>query len=167
MSEAVFKLRVTIEPDEPPTVVQKNGEPSTDTAACAFFKSVEESRVTVGLAYPHSRPDVGVAADHHIDFAGRTAVERACWAFTSKSRLIGLNHKDGTEGHGEVVESAIHRGPDWVVKSDNGTETRIVDGDWILAVRWDPETWNLIYSKSIPIAWTLLAVPRMVLSGLS
>ena len=93
--------------------------------------------MTVGLAYPHSKADKGVAADGHIDFAGRSAVEKACWTFTSRSRSIGIMHRDGTEGHGEVVESAIHRGPDWVIKEADGSEKTIVDGDWVMAVRWD------------------------------
>ena len=151
MAEATFRIRIAVEADDV-APVQKNADgdnPPTDTAACAVFKSVDESRVTVGLAYPHTKADKAVAADGHIDFAGRTAVERACWAFTSKSRSIGLQHQDGTEGHGEVVESAIHRGPDWVTKSDDGSEKVIQDGDWVMAVRWDEPTWSLIKSKRL------------------
>lgn len=118
-------------------------------ADCSIIKSVDESRVTVGLAYPHDKTDVAVAADGFKDFAGRNAVERACWAFTSKSRMIGLHHQDGTEGHGEVVESAIHRGPDWIIKGDSGQETTIKDGDWVMAVRWDEPTWGLIKSRRL------------------
>jgi|ERR1039458_2383028 hypothetical protein len=122
---------------------------NAELAACEIFKSVEESRVTVGLAYPANRPDVSRAADGFRDFAGLTAVERACWAFTAKSRSIGLQHQDGTEGHGEVVESAIHRGPDWVIKGDDGQEKIIKDGDWVMAVRWDIPTWSLIKAKRL------------------
>jgi hypothetical protein len=116
-------------------------------ADCEIIKSVDESRVTVGLAYPHNKADVAVAADGHIDFAGKTAIEKACWAFTAKSRSIGLSHANGTEGHGTVVESGIHRGPDWVIKGDSGQETVIKDGDWVLAVQWDRPTWTAIKSK--------------------
>lgn len=152
MAEATFKIRVSIEQDDViPEAIQKEVADlsAEDTAACAVFKSVEESRVTVALAYPHTKADKGVAADGHIDFAGRTAVEKACWAFTSKSRSIGLMHQDGTEGHGEVVESGIHRGPDWVIKGDDGVEKTIQDGDWVMAVRWDVPTWDLIKSKRL------------------
>jgi hypothetical protein len=121
----------------------------SQTAACSIFKSVEESRVTVGLAYPADRPDVSRAADGFRDFAGRSAVERACWTFTAKSRSIGLQHANGTEGHGEVVESGIHRGPDWVIKGDDGQEKVIKDGDWVLAVRWDISTWSAIKSRKL------------------
>ena len=118
-------------------------------ALCSVFKSVEESRVTVGLAYPADKRDKAIAADGHLDFAGKTAVERACWSFTSKSRAIGLHHQDGTEGHGTVVESAIHRGPDWVIKGDDGQDKVIKDGDWVMAVQWDAPTWSLIKSKRL------------------
>lgn len=149
MPSANFRLRVTVEPDDEP-IAKTTGMSSSDTAAVSIFKSVEESRVTVGLAYPHSKADKGVAADGHIDYAGRTAVERACWAFTSKSRSIGLQHQDGTEGHGTVVESGLHHGPDWVIKDDDGVvKATIVDGDWVMAVQWDPPTWDLIKSKRL------------------
>ena len=150
MAHADFRIRISVEPDIDD--VQKETaaeEPSSDTAACAIFKSVDESRVTVGLAYPHTKADKAVAADGHIDFAGRSAVEKACWAFTSKSRSIGLGHQDGTEGHGTVVESGIHRGPDWIIKGDDGIEKTIVDGDWVMAVQWDQPTWDLIKSKRL------------------
>ena len=149
MTEVSYRLKISLEP-ETDAVIEKtvDADASEDVAACEIFKSVDESRVTVGLAYPHSRADKGVAADGHIDFAGKSAVERACWSFTSKSRSIGIMHRDGTEGHGEVVESAIHRGPDWIVKSD-GSETIITEGDWVMAVRWDEPTWALIKSKRL------------------
>ena len=139
-------------PDPTTKSIHEHGEHThthDDVVDCSIIKSTDESRVTVGLAYPHNKPDVSVAADGHIDYAGRTAVEKACWAFTSKSRSIGLHHKDGTEGHGEVVESGIHRGPDWIIKGDNGQDTTIKDGDWVMAVRWDEPTWGLIKSKRL------------------
>jgi hypothetical protein len=150
VSEVTYRLRISVEPEtDAPIQKSVDADGIDTTAACAIFKSVEESRVTVALAYPHSKADKGVAADGHIDYAGRTAVERACWAFTSKSRRVGMQHQDGTEGHGEVVESGIHRGPDWVIKGDDGTATTIVDGDWVMAVRWDEPTWALIKSKRL------------------
>lgn len=151
MTDVTYRLRISLEPDTD-AIVQKavDADTADDVAACEIFKSVDESRVTVGLAYPHSKADKGVAADGHIDYAGRTAVERACWAFTSKSRSIGIMHRDQTEGHGEVVESGIHRGPDWVIKGEDGSvEKTIVDGDWVMAVRWDEPTWALIKSKRL------------------
>lgn len=148
MTQAKFVVTIDVSPDATDSLDKQLSEES-DTAACSVFKSVDESRVTVGLAYPHNRPDVAVAADGFKDFAGRSAVEKACWSFTAKSRTIGLHHADGTEGHGEVVESAIHRGPDWVIKGDDGKDKTIVDGDWVMAVRWDEPTWGMIKSKKL------------------
>jgi|SRR5579863_146481 len=149
MAEATFRVKISIDQEQPASSLDKSVSDADDTAACEVFKSVEESRVTVGLAYPRDKADVGVAADSHIDFAGRSAVERACWSFTAKSRSIGLGHRDGTEGHGTVVESGIHRGPDWVVKNEDGTQKVIKDGDWVMAVQWDQPTWELIKSKRL------------------
>lgn len=148
MTEATFRLKVTLEP-EVEEIAKEVEYPDTEIAACSIIKSVEESRVTVGLAYPADRPDVAVAADGHIDFAGKSAVERACWSFTAKSRSIGLHHQDGTEGHGEVVESGIHRGPDWVIKGEDGQDKIIKEGDWVMAVKWDKPTWELIKSRRL------------------
>lgn len=147
MAEAKFTITVQVTPEA--EVVKSTPEVNDDEAACEIFKAVDESRVTVGLAYPRDRADRAVAADGHIDFAGRTAVEKACWEFTAQSRSVGLNHADGTEGHGVVVESAIHRGPDWIVKSDDGSSKIIKDGDWVMAVRWDEPTWAMIKSRRL------------------
>lgn len=148
MAKHSFVVTIDVEP-ETSQLDKALDETDVDEAACSVFKSVDESRVTVGLAYPHNRPDIGIAADGFRDFAGRSAVEKACWSFTSKSRSIGLNHADGTAGHGEVVESAIHRGPDWIIKGDDGNDKIIKDGDWVMAVRWDEPTWGLIKSKKL------------------
>lgn len=149
MPEATFRLTIAIEPEKSTDVHKSDMGTNDDMAACAVFKSVEESRVTVGLAYPADKKDVAVAADHHLDFAGKNAVERACWTFTAKSRLIGLQHQDGTEGHGTVVESGIHRGPDWIIKGDDGQDKIIKDGDWVMAVQWDEPTWQLVKAKRL------------------
>ncbi len=151
MTEANFRITVNITPEPVGSdVVEKSHVSNTDTAACSIIKAVDESRVTVGLAYPADRPDISVAADGFKDFAGKSAVEMACWSFTAKSRSIGLHHQNGTEGHGEVVESGIHRGPDWVIKGEDGRgDTIIKEGDWVMAVRWDEPTWSLIKSRRL------------------
>ncbi len=154
MPEATFKLTVKLEADDTAPAVKSadatEDDASSDTAAVNVFKSVEESRVTVALAYPHSRADKAVAADGFIDFAGKSAVEKACWSFTANSRSVGLMHQDGTEGHGTVVESGLHHGPDWIIKGEDGADrTTITDGDWVMAVQWDEPTWALIKSKRL------------------
>lgn len=113
-------------------------------AGCQVIKSDSERRYTLGLSYPSNRPDVGKAADGYRDFAGTQAVEEAAWAFMRKGAGVGLAHRDGTDGHGVVVESYIYRGPDWHIKAADGSEQLIKAGDWLLGVQWDPPTWDAI-----------------------
>jgi hypothetical protein len=106
---------------------------------CRVIKASDERRYTLGVAYPANRPDVGKAADGFRDFASAEVLEEAAWNFMRKGGRVGLNHADGTEGVGQVVESYIWRGPDWpqgdyVVKS----------GDWLMGVVWEPTTWAAI-----------------------
>ncbi len=115
-----------------------------DFAGCQVIKSVPERRYTLGLAYPANRADVGKAQDGFRDFVGTDALEEAAWSFLRKGGKVGLQHRDGTEGHGEVAESYIYRGPDWHIKASDGSEQVIKAGDWLLSVVWDTPTWELI-----------------------
>lgn len=118
-----------------------NAMSSTDDAeksvAVEVFKSEPERRYTLGLAYGANLPDVGKAADGYRDFAGVTALEDAAWSFLRKGAQVGLDHADGTEGHGTVVESYIYRGPDW--PQENGYVVKA--GDWLVGTVWDEPTW--------------------------
>jgi Putative phage serine protease XkdF len=96
------------------------------------------------LAYPANRPDVSTAADGYRDFASKAAVEDAAWHYLTASPVVGLWHEDGTDGAGEVVESSIWRAPDWTIKAVDGSEQVIRSGDWLLGIRWSPETWPLV-----------------------
>jgi len=80
--------------------------------------------------------------DGHRDFAGKTAVEKAAHDYLLKHRKVGLMHADGTDGSGDLVESGIHHGPDWVMKAADGTEQHVIDGDWTGAIQWDVPTWE-------------------------
>lgn len=113
-------------------------------AGLNVLKADDEHRITIGVAYPALRTDVGVAKDGHIDFAGPDTLELTAWSWMKERREIGLIHAEGTEGHGTVVESSIYRGPDWIVKAVDGTEQTIRSGDWLLAVQWDEPSWELI-----------------------
>lgn len=113
--------------------------------ACEVVKASAERRYTLGVAYPANRPDVGRAADGFRDFAGPDVLEDAAWSFMRKGAAIGLHHADGTEGHGQVVESYVYRGPDW--PQPNGYVVKA--GDWLLGVVWDAETWPLVKSGHI------------------
>lgn len=101
-------------------------------------------RYTLTVAYPANKPDVAVAQDGHRDFASESAVEEAAWNYLHKSPKVGLWHKDGTDGAGDVVESYVYRGPDWHLTAADGSEQVIKAGDWLLGIRWTPETWPLV-----------------------
>ena len=100
-------------------------------------KAADEKRYTLGLAYGANLPDVGKAKDGHRDFAGPDVLEEAAWAYMRKGAKVGLSHKAGTDGAGEVVESYIWPAGEWV--APNGFTVR--KGDWLLGVIWDPPTW--------------------------
>jgi hypothetical protein len=104
---------------------------------CEVFKSAEEKRYTLGVAYPVNRPDVAKAQDGFRDFAGAEVLEEAAWAFIRNGARIGLDHVRGTDGAGTVVESYIYRGPDW--PQDNGYVVK--SGDWLVGVLWEPPVW--------------------------
>ena len=114
-----------------------------------LVKSVPEKRITLHCCYPVNKADVATAMDGHRDFAGHEAVENAAHEFMLKSQRVGLFHEQGTDGAGEVVESGLHRGPDWVLKAADGSQQVITEGDWLLAIRWNEPTWRLIKSGKV------------------
>jgi hypothetical protein len=99
-----------------------------------------EQRYALGLAY-QAGPDEKIhkGLDGRRDFISAPELEKAAWRFI-KSRESGLLHVDGTEGHIDVVESYIYRGPDWQV-SEN---TVIKSGDWLVGAVFDEPTWELV-----------------------
>lgn len=111
-----------------------------DFAGCQVIKSVPERRYTLGLAYPANRADVGKAQDGFRDFVGTDALEEAAWSFLRKGGKVGLQHQDGTEGAGVVVESYIWPGDPW--PQPNGYVVQ--KGDWLLGVQWQPRAWEAI-----------------------
>ena len=132
MPEATFKIKVSVEPDQP------------DQAATGFVvKSDDEKRFLLTVAYPAMKADVSVAQDGHRDFAPAEVVERAAWNFMLKGAKLGLWHEAGHEGCAETVESYVWRGPDWTIKAADGTEQVIKAGDWLLGVICDPDTWAM------------------------
>jgi len=140
MTEAVFQVRINIEPEE----VKKSGNIDTDSVAGMVVKSEEEQRYTLTVAYPANKPDVGVAQDGFRDYASANAVEKAAWSYLRKSPNIGLWHQDGTDGSGEVCESYIYRGPDWEVAAADGSTQVIKAGDWLMGIIWSEATWPLV-----------------------
>lgn len=136
-----------------PTVV---GNIAKTLAACAtkgatgpgvagvVVKSDAPRRYTLTVAYPANKPDAHVAQDGHRDFASPQAVEEAAWNYLHKSPKVGLWHQTGTDGAGDVVESYVYRGPDWHLTAADGSEQVIKAGDWLMGIRWTPETWPLV-----------------------
>jgi Putative phage serine protease XkdF len=115
-----------------------------DIAYGVLAKSAADQRYSLGVAFPALKPEVRKAADGKRDVIGPEANERAAWAYMQKSRRVGLWHADGTEGHGEVVESYIYRGPDWAIATPAGSEQVIKAGDWLMGVVWDEPAWAAI-----------------------
>lgn len=137
-TEAVFKVRVSIEQET------EQDETPTDVLKGVVVKSEEEQRYTLTVAYPANKPDVAVAQDGHIDFASAAAVEKAAWGYLRKSPNVGLYHRSGTDGSGEVCESYIYRGPDWTIQAADGSEQVIKAGDWLMGIIWSEESWPLV-----------------------
>lgn len=140
--DLTFKIKVSVEPDTEPEPWEGQG------IAGIVVKANAERRYTLAVSYPANKPDVDTARDGYKDFAGPDAVEEAAWNYMLKSRNVGRWHEAGTDGAGEVVESYIYRGPDWVIKSGDDEHT-VQAGDWLLGVRWNQETWDLIKSGEI------------------
>lgn len=138
-------MKVTESPDGTVTVETGHAAKQTwdgGTVEGIVVKSEDERRYTLTVAYPADKADVAVAADGHLDFASKAAVEDAAWGYMTAYRDVGLHHADGTSGAGQLVESYIYRGPDWVVKAANGDEVVIKAGDWLMGTIWPPETWE-------------------------
>lgn len=146
MPEAKFTVTVNVEPE---TMADAAWNPDRGGVAGLMVKSEEARRFTLLVAYPADKPDVAVAADGFKDFASKGAVEDAAWSYLTKSPAVGLWHADGTDGAGEVVESYIYRGPDWTVKAADGSEHVVKAGDWLVGIRWSPETWPKVESGEI------------------
>jgi len=138
-------------PQEMFAAAQKaKAEPPVDfsSPACAVVKASDERRYTLGVAYAANRADAAAGMDGYHDFVQPDVLEKAAWDYMRGSRNIGVNHEDGTDGRGEVVESYILR-QDWVTKADNGVDVTIPAGSWMLGVVWEPTTWTLVKSGQL------------------
>jgi Putative phage serine protease XkdF len=131
---------VTYVPAEPAQAL------GTNLVGIDVVKATDERRYTLGVAYPAMRSDVSVAADKHIDFVSAEVLETTAWEWMTKHRDIGLFHRDGTEGHADVVESYIYRGPDWHI---DGNSYVVKSGDWMLGTVWDEYGWQLVKNKLV------------------
>ena len=143
MPEAKFVVSINVTP-EVDALVAKSETVDTDAVAGMVVKSAEEQRYTLTVAYPANKPDVAVAQDGFRDFASAAAVEKAAWSYLRKSPNVGLWHKGGTDGSGEVCESYIYRGPDWTISANDGSTQVIKSGDWLMGIIWNEESWPLV-----------------------
>jgi hypothetical protein len=96
-------------------------------------KAAEEQHYTLGVAYPANQVDL------KGEYTTPEELEITAWRYMAKHGYIGIQHQNGTKGHGIPVESYIYRGPDWTV----GDQT-VHAGDWMLGVVWDDPAWFLI-----------------------
>ncbi|MGH2926692.1 MAG: XkdF-like putative serine protease domain-containing protein [Solirubrobacteraceae bacterium] len=104
----------------------------------AIFKAQPKRRITIGVVYP------ALKKDGHKQYMTPDEIEKSAHQFLAKYRRIGLFHAAGTTGHGTVVESWIHRGPDWIVKAIDGRTYTVKAGDWCVAIQWDAPAWALV-----------------------
>jgi hypothetical protein len=83
-------------------------------------------RFILGVAYQAD------SVDGHHEYMAAEELERIAWDYVRKHRRMGWFHADGTEGHLDLCESYIYRGPDWVTTDIAGAEQVIKAGDWVL-----------------------------------
>lgn len=103
----------------------------------------EPQRYLLGIAYQAGPdPRIATGADGSRDFFNAAQLEKAAWEFAKSSRSIGMLHEDGSEGHADVVESYIYRGPDW----DLGDGVVVKSGDWLIGTILDDIAWDLYKS---------------------
>jgi hypothetical protein len=119
-----------------------------DLLAMRMVKSQEEQRLTWGVVYQAGIAP-GKGADGFNDLAKAQTLEDACHRFMEAHQDVGLWHADGTSGSGRVIECSIHRGPPYVVKAADNSQVTVGTGDWLLAVRWQPQAWELIKSGAV------------------
>lgn len=106
----------------------------------------DPQRYLLSIAYQAGPdPRIAMGADGSRDFFTPEELEKAAWEFAKSSRSMGLFHEDGTEGHADVVESYIYRGPDW----DLGDGVVVKSGDWLLGSVLDETAWALYESGDI------------------
>lgn len=96
----------------------------------------------LGVAYQAGRDQrITKGADGARDFFTEVELEKAAYSFLKDGGMqVGLFHADGTEGHAQIVESYIYRGPDW--KQPDGSV--IKKGDWLLGAKLDDTAWRLV-----------------------
>jgi len=106
----------------------------------------QPQRYVLGIAY-QAGPDPRIAkgADGGRDYFSAAELEKAAWSYLRNGAGVNLFHTDGTEGHAEVVESYVYRGPNW----DLGDGVVVKSGDWLVGAILDEPAWALYKSGRI------------------
>jgi hypothetical protein len=110
-------------------------------------------RFVLGVAYPANR------LDGHGEYMTADDLEATAWDYARNHRRIGFYHIDGTEGHADVVESYIYRGPDWATTDIDGREQVIKSGDWVLGGILDEPGFDLVRRRKAD-GWSVDGVAR-------
>jgi hypothetical protein len=99
----------------------------------------EPQRFCLGVAYQPGRdPRIAKGVDGGRDFFTEAELEKAAWSFLRNGPQVNTLHMPGTEGCATVVESSIHRGPDW----DLGDGIVVTKGTWLVGAILDPPVWQ-------------------------
>lgn len=109
-----------------------------------LVKAASEQRYVLGVGYwAGPRDQIGTGADGGRDFISAVELEKSAWGYIKKGSRVGLFHAEHTEGHADVVESYIYRGPDWHIIDTTGRTQVIKAGDWLVGMILDPIAWDL------------------------
>lgn len=110
----------------------------------------DPQRYVLGVAY-QAGPDplIRRGQDGGRDWFRPEELEKAAWNFLKNGPQAGMFHADGTEGHAQIVESYIWRGPDWEV-ADGVT---VHKGDWLIGAVLDQPAWEL-YEQGLVTGWS-------------
>ena len=136
-----------------PAESEPEPEPEAEQVMKALAVSPNPQRFVLGVAYPANR------VDGHGEFMRPEELEKAAWDYARNHRRIGFYHADGTEGHADVVESYIWRGPDWVTTDIDGREQVIKAGDWVLGAILDEPGFHLVTTRKAD-GWSVDGVAR-------
>lgn len=121
----------------------------------------DPQRFVLGLGYQAGPdPRIRKGQDGGRDYFTAEQLEKAAWEFLRRGPAAGMFHLEGTDGHIEIVESYIYRGPDW----DVGEGLIVKAGDWVLGGRLDPHAWQL-YEAGRITGWSPQGHGRRVAPG--
>lgn len=117
-----------------------------------------EQRYVLGIAYQAGPdPRIQKGADGGRDFFAPEELEKAAWSFLRNGATVGIEHVDGTEGHAQVVESYVYRGPNW----DVGDGVIVKSGDWLVGAVLDEAAWQL-YKDGKITGWSPQGTARRI-----